>query len=583
MRVLLFFLVFCSTARWDASAQCQFSFLIDSSSALTVEGARMNKDWKPLLNTNYSFGFLKNECVWIKVRIPNNKINPSWHLEIPNSSIDSITCFQKTNRFQAGDRVAHWSMNSSYPTFPINDSVMYLRIKKKFSFLSVPMELVSVQNWREKHDFELLKTCISIGVFAVFFIFNITLFVSNRKRVFGLFSLHVAVTVAYYLISNGFLKTYLAPGFLYFSEIRLYLACSSPVSFYLFISHLLSTKEHSPKLTNVANSLAWINASLVVLSLLSFGFVSAFLAFEAITTLYISDALLIVLLVFMSFRTIRFSTTVNRLSALVFLISMGIILLLFSAETQLLQLLPRFDVLLIISAIEIVVFGVIIAFNFFKAFKKNEQLALSLLQERIEANKALTMGEVRERKRIATLLHDYYQSRLTAIRLMMMQGAHSKRNLEKDMLQLETDLRQFSHQLMPKELEKGQLLSAIKERLNQIEKSHPSWKTELFAYDFPDFLSEEWVFDLFLILNELMQNSLKHSQGNVLGVECYAYEEEFQFIVYDNGNGFSESENTNKGIGLKSIQERIAQCGGSIRYESLPEDGLSITIQITRY
>jgi signal transduction histidine kinase len=262
---------------------------------------------------------------------------------------------------------------------------------------------------------------------------------------------------------------------------------------------------------------------------------------------------------------------------------MGIILLLFSAETQLLQLLPRFDVLLIISAIEIVVFGVIIAFNFFKAFKKNEQLALSLLQERIEANKALTMGEVRERKRIATLLHDYYQSRLTAIRLMMMQGAHSKRNLEKDMLQLETDLRQFSHQLMPKELEKGQLLSAIKERLNQIEKSHPSWKTELFAYDFPDFLSEEWVFDLFLILNELMQNSLKHSQGNVLGVECYAYEEEFQFIVYDNGNGFSESENTNKGIGLKSIQERIAQCGGSIRYESLPEDGLSITIQITRY
>jgi signal transduction histidine kinase len=542
----------------------------------------MNKHWKPVLKTNPSFGFLKNECVWIKVRIPSNKINPSWYLEIPNSTIDSITCFQGTHLFQAGDRVTQWSIKSSYPTFPISDSLIYLRIKKKQSFLSVPMALISTQNWREKHDFELLKTCISIGVFAVFFIFNLILFLSNRKKVFGLFSLHVAVTVAYYLMSNGFLKTYLAPGFLYFSEIRLYLACSSPVSFYLFISHLLSTKEHSPKITKMGNYLALINASLIVLSLISFGFLSEFLAFETITTLYISDALLIVLLIIMSFRTIRFSTTVNRLSALIFLVSMGIILLLFSAETQLLHLLPRFDVLLIISAIEIVVFGVINAFNFFNAFKENEQLALSLLQERIEANKALTMGEVRERKRISTLLHDYYQSRLTAIRLMMMQGANSSKALEKDMLQLETDLRQFSHQLMPKELEEGQLLSALKERLNQIEKSHTSWKTELFSYDFPDFLKEEWVFDLFLILNELIQNSLKHSQGNELGVECYAYEEEFQFIVYDNGTGFSESMNETKGVGLKSIRERIAQCGGSIRFESVTEDGFSITIQIPR-
>jgi signal transduction histidine kinase len=575
---LVLFLL-CSKVGWS---QGDSYYLLDRSSSLSFEDVRKETKWTVLKNSNTSFGFQRKECVWLRVHIPKKKVSPNWYLEIPNSSIDSITCYQGSYRFVWGDRVAKWSIKSTYPAFPVKDTVIYLRIKKEQSFLSVPVQLRPYHLWQEMHDFELLKSWFAIGVFSVFFLFNLTLFINNRKKVFGLFSLHVLLTVVYYLISNGFLKTYIASDFLYFSEIRLYLACSSPISFYFFISHLIDTHVHSPRLSKMGNWLAILNASIVGLSLIAFQFFSNFLAFEAITTLYLLNTLLILLLILMSFQTIRAAGILHRLSAFVFLVSMGIILVLFSAEAQLLAWLPKFDVLLLISAIEIIVFGIIIAFNFFRTFQENEQLALSLLKERIEANKALAIGEVRERKRISSVLHDYYQSRLTAIRLMMMHGEQTSSSIEKDILQLETDLRHFSHQLMPRELEEGHLISAMEERLKQIEKAHPTWKTELFSFDFPEFMNETWVFDLFLILNELIQNSLKHSKGNLLGLECYAHEEEFQFIVYDNGSGLSSGISDFQGIGLTSIKERVALYGGNIFLESSEEDGVRATIQLPR-
>jgi signal transduction histidine kinase len=84
---------------------------------------------------------------------------------------------------------------------------------------------------------------------------------------------------------------------------------------------------------------------------------------------------------------------------------------------------------------------------------------------------------------------------------------------------------------------------------------------------------------LYRVLQELVNNVIKHSKANLLNVQLLKLANHIVFIVTDNGVGFDVETQEKKGIGLLNIAGRIDGINGHLHYESIPGNGTTITIR----
>jgi signal transduction histidine kinase len=83
---------------------------------------------------------------------------------------------------------------------------------------------------------------------------------------------------------------------------------------------------------------------------------------------------------------------------------------------------------------------------------------------------------------------------------------------------------------------------------------------------------------VFRVLQELISNSLKHSDAKVITLHINSFDDLLNIVYEDNGKGFSW-ELANKGLGLYNIESRIQSINGQLRFDSGPF-GISYTIDI---
>ena len=83
--------------------------------------------------------------------------------------------------------------------------------------------------------------------------------------------------------------------------------------------------------------------------------------------------------------------------------------------------------------------------------------------------------------------------------------------------------------------------------------------------------------NLFFCIKEILNNIVKHSQGNMVQIRIYDIDKkELEILIHDNGTGIQK---TNKfGNGLINIQNRVANLNGCLKTDS--KNGLKITIKI---
>lgn len=91
-------------------------------------------------------------------------------------------------------------------------------------------------------------------------------------------------------------------------------------------------------------------------------------------------------------------------------------------------------------------------------------------------------------------------------------------------------------------------------------------------------LSAEKQVMLFRIVQEGVQNALKHSGCNILDISVAASNNEIKIELRDNGHGI-QPENTS-GMGLNNMAMRTGLLGGNINIDSTPETGTTLTIII---
>ncbi|MBD5449107.1 MAG: sensor histidine kinase [Lachnospiraceae bacterium] len=87
---------------------------------------------------------------------------------------------------------------------------------------------------------------------------------------------------------------------------------------------------------------------------------------------------------------------------------------------------------------------------------------------------------------------------------------------------------------------------------------------------------------IYRIIQECVQNSIKHSSGNEIIVKLKEHDKSYQIVAQDNGSGFNieEASKKEKHFGLSVIRERVYFLGGNINIDA--HNGTCIEIEIPK-
>ena len=196
-------------------------------------------------------------------------------------------------------------------------------------------------------------------------------------------------------------------------------------------------------------------------------------------------------------------------------------------------------------------------------------------QIKFKNEKALLTSKIQdfERKKIAMELHDGIAQELTLLGLYMNQ-------LEKscvDMTSLQVckrivsdtikQIRSLTYSIDPPLLDEGLKsgLIAFFNRLSRLDNIR--FPFEIIG-DFPFDFDHETSYNIFRIIQEFVNNSVKHSESNIIGCKIESHNEKVYFRLYDEGKGFDILDSNKPGMGLKNIYERAKAIGFEISYQS---------------
>ncbi len=214
------------------------------------------------------------------------------------------------------------------------------------------------------------------------------------------------------------------------------------------------------------------------------------------------------------------------------------------------------------------------------------QIAGMQKEQVIAQLKAKIAGGEEERIRIARELHDGIMVQFSSVKMNLSTLLSSttdpqeKRSIHSIVDQLDSatrELRKSAHNLMPDMLLEEGLTEAVHYFLGGIRQAS-GIEIEFQQYgDAPD-ISPEYSLMLYRIIQELAQNTIKHSRATHLLIQLNYSEHALTLTVEDNGVGFKSEEKTG-GIGLKNIRSRVLSLYGNMEISSQPGVGTTIYIE----
>ncbi len=235
---------------------------------------------------------------------------------------------------------------------------------------------------------------------------------------------------------------------------------------------------------------------------------------------------------------------------------------------------------------------VVILFFYFsrkKIFEKSEENRISDLQHQQDlVNAVLTTQEV-ERVRIAQDLHDDISSKLNVISLNSYL-IQSKNISKSEILEISNKIitytqnaiessRRIAHDLYPPVLQNFGLSAGIEELCIEFSSAKTVqiyYKSEV---NFKD-VSLDKQLHLFRIVQELINNSIRHGKIKNITILFSKNQQSFTFFYSDDGIGFDLLNlSSTKGYGLKNIESRVNFLNGKLRIKSFLNQGIEVEFE----
>lgn len=98
-----------------------------------------------------------------------------------------------------------------------------------------------------------------------------------------------------------------------------------------------------------------------------------------------------------------------------------------------------------------------------------------------------------------------------------------------------------------------------------------------FTHTAPLSLKSDEQIILFRIVQEALQNAIKHAQATNINIILKEEANSLYLIIEDDGKGFAEKEKAQSGVGLLNMQHRTKLLGGTIEWKSAG-NGASVII-----
>lgn len=222
-------------------------------------------------------------------------------------------------------------------------------------------------------------------------------------------------------------------------------------------------------------------------------------------------------------------------------------------------------------------------FYFQNRDKKNK---LRIAEQDKKVSVMLVEAEQNERSRIARDLHDSVSQKLAVMQmhLSMIETTQTEsiNNVNNMLQQAISDVRGISHNLYPKDLEKG-IIPALERLCEQNNFINADIKFSLKTDDSITAagLSKNIELVIYRIVQEITNNALKYSKANKVVIELAIKNGKIALQIADDGIGFNTSNLDNaKGIGLKNIIDRIKQISGKVTIQSKEKEGTQFFIEI---
>lgn len=260
---------------------------------------------------------------------------------------------------------------------------------------------------------------------------------------------------------------------------------------------------------------------------------------------------------------------------------------LFTAENQVIIIIIIGVILLLLMAAAMLLF---FFFSRRKMIEKELQRKSAELDHQKDLIHATILTQENERKRIAQDLHDDISAKLNVIHLnsnLLLEDNLTKeeRNtVSKNIINVTNRTisisRKIAHDLLPPILDKFGLKSAIEELTDDFNSSKKV--TINYELNYPkDHLNKSLELHLFRILQELINNSIKHGKAKNINLVLEIDNSHLQLVYSDNGLGFNPgSAKHKKGLGMKNIESRVELLNGKLTITSAPKKGVNITINI---
>lgn len=248
-------------------------------------------------------------------------------------------------------------------------------------------------------------------------------------------------------------------------------------------------------------------------------------------------------------------------------------------------------VLVAVTSMFLVLSGIVVYILFFYQ-RKRFQYQRHLIELQKQFNETLLTAQIEIQEHdfsvISSEIHDNVGQVLSLAKIQLniiSQSENMDRALVNDVKEniakVMTDLRDIAKGLNGERIQTSDLYDNIRQEVERVNRSGFMVGAVTLNGEEKD-LEQQKKLLLFRIVQESLQNILKHSEATHFSIILNYENDALEISVSDNGKGFDTADNQNakNGMGLSNIRNRSLMIGGTACIESKPAAGTTISIKI---
>lgn len=198
-----------------------------------------------------------------------------------------------------------------------------------------------------------------------------------------------------------------------------------------------------------------------------------------------------------------------------------------------------------------------------------------------ERDAAQVQGQVMERRRVAAQLHDHLGSNLYGLRLLLRRlrpetlppaERDAYHDLAEALGQAHRTVRLIAHNLLPAELEREGLMSALERLVASLNRHGQTEFSLKINGNLPQNLASTLRFQVYSTVLELAQNVLRHAEAQRAEITLDVGKNRFCLTVLDDGVGLPPAA-TGEGQGLRTLAAHLRDLGGALTLDARPGGG----------